>query len=320
LQLQQLSILVLDEADRMLEMGFQADMEAILEHAPKTRQTAFFSATFPRSIETLSAAYQRDPVRVTIATAPSERPDIRQQYVRVEQPDKLTALRTLLAEQSHEAALVFANQKASTLQIERALAEGGISAGSLHGDLLQSERDLVLAKFRNGSIRVLVATDVAARGIDVATLDLVINYDLPTRFDVYLHRVGRTGRAGKAGVAISLVTSREQERIAALEQAHAMSIEPLELAGQLQPPAAGMPAAMRTLRISGGRKQKVRPADILGALTGEGGGLAGTDIGKIEIHDHFSYVAVAKRVSGKAHVGLSSGRIKGRRFQVTLLD
>jgi ATP-independent RNA helicase DbpA len=329
LQLQHLSTLVLDEADRMLDMGFQADMEQILECTPTTRQTVFFSATFPRSIETMSANYQRDPVRVTIADSARERPAIRQWYVEVEQPNKLAALRRLLHQHAHEAALIFANLKVSVAEVEQALTEAGISAAGIHGDLFQSDRDRVLAMFRNGSTRVLVATDVAARGIDVENLDLVINFDLPTRFDVYLHRIGRTGRAGKAGVAISLVTSRERTRVTALEEALNVSLERLprepdaaasaredDAAGPQPTAAAAQQAAMETLRISGGRKQKVRPADILGALTGEAGGLAGAEIGKIEIHDHFSYVAVAKRVSQQAHRGLSEGRIKGRRFQV----
>jgi ATP-independent RNA helicase DbpA len=320
LQLQGLTTLVLDEADRMLDMGFQADMEQILEHTPSTRQTVFFSATFLRSVVELSAKYQRDPVRVTIAAEAPEQPAITQRYVLVEAGAKLSVLTQLLAQ--HDAALVFATQRATVAQIGDALAAAGVSADRLHGEMLQSDRDLVLAKFRNGSTRVLVATDVAARGLDVSGLDLVINYDLPTRFDVYLHRVGRTGRAGERGEAISLVTKSERERVAALEEAHAIRIEPHLIATQPLPPtaASAQPATMRTLRISGGRKQKVRPGDILGALTGEAAGLAGADIGKIEIHDNFSYVAVAAHASHKAERGLSTGRLKGRRFRVEIVD
>lgn len=322
LQLQELSTLVLDEADRMLDMGFQADMEQILEHTPSTRQTVFFSATFLRSVVELSATYQREPVRVTITAEAPEQPAITQRYVLVEAPAKIAALTQLLAQHAHDAALVFANQRATVAQIGDALAAAGVSADRLHGEMLQSDRDLVLAKFRNGSTRVLVATDVAARGLDVSGLDLVINYDLPTRFDVYLHRVGRTGRAGQRGEAVSLVTKSERERVAALEQAHGFSIEQQLLTAEPAPPTAAgaQPAAMCTLRISGGRKQKVRPGDILGALTGEAAGLAGDDIGKIEIHDNFSYVAVAAHASRKAERGLATGRMKGRRFRVEIVD
>lgn len=303
----------------MLDMGFQADMEQILEHTPSTRQTVFFSATFLRFVVELSAKYQRDPERVTIDPTAPERSATLQRYLSVEQPHKLATLTQLLCQHMREAALVFANQRATVNEIAMALAQAGISAEGLHGELEQSERDLVLAKFRNGSTRVLVATDVAARGIDVTGLDLVVNYDLPTRFDVYLHRVGRTGRAGEQGVAISLVTAREAERIPALEQAHQVRIEAIELATGAPRAAVEQLALMTTLRISGGRKQKIRPADILGALTGEAAGLAGQDIGKIEIHDNFSYVAVATHQSQRAARGLSSGRIKGKRFRVQIL-
>jgi ATP-independent RNA helicase DbpA len=282
----------------------------------------FFSATFLRSVLELSAKYQSEPARITIEAPAPERPAITQRYVLVEQANKLGALTQLLVQHAHEAALVFANQRATVNDIEAALTQAGVSADKLHGELEQYDRDLVLAKFRNGSTRVLIATDVAARGIDVAGLDLVINFDLPTRFDLYLHRVGRTGRAGQLGAAISLVTPREQERIAALEQAHQIQIEALELPRAPAPLAAAsrQHATMQTLRISGGRKQKVRPADILGALTGEAAGLAGDDIGKIEIHDNFSYVAVVKHKSKLAERGLSNGRIKGKRFRVQIVE
>ncbi|HKU37550.1 MAG TPA: ATP-dependent RNA helicase DbpA [Polyangiales bacterium] len=320
LQLEQLTTLVLDEADRMLEMGFQEDMEKILEATPAERQTVFFSATFPISIERMSARYQRQPVRVTVADEPAERANIRQAYVLCDQPKKLAALQSLLQRHPHDAALVFANQKVSVAEIAAALSEGGTSAAGIHGDLEQSERDLVLAKFRNGSTRALVASDVAARGIDIQSLDLVVNFDLPTRQDSYVHRIGRTGRAGRAGVAVSLVNARELPTLLAYAQALDVTLERLELTETPAEPSPRTAAAMQTLRVSGGRKQKVRPGDILGALTGEAAGLRGEQIGKIEIHDDFSYVAVEKRVARAAQRGLSEGRIKGKRFRVALVE
>jgi ATP-independent RNA helicase DbpA len=302
-------------------------MAQILAHAPAERQTAFFSATFGRSVEALSAQYQRDAVRVTVASDRSEAAAITHLYATVEQPNKLALLRASSQLQAASSALVFVSLKATVPLVTRALCDAGLSADGLHGDMLQPERDLALAKFRNGSTRVLVATDVAARGIDVESLGLVVNYDLPTRFDVYVHRVGRTGRAGKTGIALSLATPREATRIAALGTALEIRFEPLSqespqlgAAPTAQSTQSHEPAAMQTLRIAAGRKQKLRPADILGALTGEAGGLEGSQIGKIEIHDHFSYVAVAKRVSREAQRGLSTGRIKGRRIPVALLD
>ena len=183
-----------------------------------------------------------------------------------------------------------------------------------------------MAKFRNGSTRVLVATDVAARGIDLENLDLVINFDLPSQPDIYVHRIGRTGRAGKLGLAISFSTPRETGKVSAIEQFTGQSLVVTqrstvprgEKAALSQ--ALGKDAKMATLRISGGRKDKVRPGDILGALTGEAGALNASDVGKIEIHDHFSYVAVSKAVSRDAQQSLSAGRIKGRKFNVTFED
>ncbi len=323
LDLSTIQTLVLDEADRMLDMGFEEDMNAILEAAPKPRQTAFFSATFPHSIETMSKRHQSAPVRLALANDTAPEHEIRQFVMMVEAERKLDTLRWVLEHHPHESALVFANFKASVAEVERALLKVGVSAGSLHGDLEQVDRDRVLAKFRNASTRVLVATDVAARGIDVLGLDLVVNYELPGKPEIYVHRIGRTGRAGRTGVAISFVTSKEREKLDAIE---AFVGAPLPRTKRQQSEFdAERPAAeerrdpkMDTLRISGGRKDKVRPGDILGALTGEAGGLAGTDVGKIEIHDTFSYVAVSRGVSAAALASLTSGRIKGKRFRVIL--
>ena len=319
LQLQDLTTIVLDEADRMLEMGFGEDMAGILDATPPERQTVFFSATYPRSIAAMSEKYQRDPASVTVETPAEERADIGQWYVPAEQPDKLAALTRLLASRPNETALVFANLKVTVAEVAAGLAAAGMNADCIHGDLEQYDRDLVLAKFRNRSTRVLIASDVAARGLDIEGLDLVVNYDLPTRRDVYVHRIGRTGRAGKVGTAVSLVHAREMPRLQAFASELDVELRALPAASAAAAPAAAE-VAMRTLRISAGRKQKVRPGDILGALTGEAGGLAGDQIGKIEIHDHFSYVAVASDVSRRAFRGLSDGRIKGKRFRVELLD
>jgi len=231
----------------------------------------------------------------------------------------------VLAEHPHESALVFCNQKVTVADIASSLADAGVSTDCLHGDLEQFERDRVMAMFRNRSVRVLVATDVAARGIDVEDLDLVVNYDLPSKPDVYIHRIGRTGRAGKVGLAVSLATQRNERAVAAIEERIGAPLERIErdpgdtasardFAKQI-----ARPAEMDTIHITGGRKDKVRPGDILGALTGEAGGLSGKDIGKIEILDRRSYVAVARSVSRKAVKSLQNGRIKGRRFFVELV-
>jgi len=314
---------VLDEADRMLDMGFQADMEKILRALPKKRQTVLFSATFPETIESISRAHQNAAVRVTIDDG--EQPaEIRQLALLAERDKKLSALYWVLAEYAHESALIFCNLKATVAELERALASSGASVDSLHGDLDQFERDQVLARFRNQSVRLLIATDVAGRGIDVQDLDLVINYEMPTQPEVYVHRVGRTGRAGKEGLAVSLITSRDKPRLREIEELTGTSIERVKRDARKDPglvahaKAFARPAPMHTILISGGRKDKVRPGDILGALTGDAGGLDGTDIGKIEIQDRLSYVAVSRAVGRDAVSALNKGRIKGRRFRATL--
>jgi ATP-independent RNA helicase DbpA len=326
LDLSGVTTLVLDEADRMLEMGFAQQMEAILRAAPERRQTVFFSATYPRSITAMTETYQRDPVRLTIAADDDAKPDIRQVGFTVELDQRLPALLGLLRQQAPESAIVFCNLKATVAAVEGALAEAGVSVASLHGNLEQRDRDFVMAKFRNHSTRVLVATDVAARGLDIDGLDLVVNFELPLQPEIYIHRVGRTGRAGKVGLAVSLIGPHDRGLVKSIERATGASVErqpvpSLEAAARVdREPSVAAPAdaKMETLYISGGRKDKVRPGDILGALTGEAGGFAGTDIGKIEIHDRFSYVAIAKERALQAVQKLGAGKIKGKKFKVGL--
>jgi ATP-independent RNA helicase DbpA len=323
LDLRRVATAVLDEADRMLDMGFADEMDGILRALPHFRQTAFFSATFPASIEAMSRLHQRDAVRVTTDEAGAETPQIRQLVIAAEPDDKLPALYHVLAEHPHESALVFCNRKATVADVAGSLASAGVSAGALHGDLEQPDRDRVMAMFRNRSVRVLVATDVAARGIDVADLDLVVNYDLPAQPETYIHRIGRTGRAGKAGLAVSLATARDERRLASIEERTGAPLERMaRAAGRGIDDLArriARDAEMDTIRIAGGRKDKVRPGDILGALTGEAGGLRGEDIGRIETHDRHTFVAVARSVSRKAVESLDRGRIKGRRFRASLV-
>jgi len=321
LDLTGVSMVILDEADRMLDMGFQDDMERILKNAPKSRQTVLFSATFPKTIAAMSRAYQRSPERVTIEEEEQIVPTIRQVVYEVDPENKYNALLWLFQQHQPESAIVFCNLKANVIELSRSLKDAGLSSAGLHGDLEQAERDRVMAKFRNESINVLIATDVAARGIDVADLDMVINYDLPAQADVYVHRIGRTGRAGKKGVAVSFATSREKAKVRAIEDYTKTKLIQ-KTAGTVKDPNEGGPRVlqhdtkMETLYLSAGRKDKMRPGDILGALTGEAGGLPGSAIGKIEIHDRFSYVAVSKNVAALALQRLRDGRVKGRRVRV----
>jgi ATP-independent RNA helicase DbpA len=313
-----LATVVLDEADRMLDMGFREDMERILSATPPRRQTVLFSATFPPDIEALSRTFQKDPVRVTVESAEAP-PDIRQLRYDCAPEDKPTLLLRLLRQYQPVSAIVFCNLKVTVAELAKTLAQAGVSVDGLQGDLEQSERDKVMAKFRNHSTRVLIATDVAGRGIDVEALDAVINFDLPMQPEPYVHRIGRTGRAGRTGLALALVTPRDERKVEAIEAATGVKLErgDVETLPSADPRnAVSLGSEWETLLISAGRKDKMRPGDILGALTGEAGGLKATDVGKIEILDRWSYVAVARRVARVAFQALSEGRIKGRRLRI----
>ncbi|WNG43251.1 ATP-dependent RNA helicase DbpA [Archangium minus] len=313
-----LSTVVLDEADRMLDMGFREDMERILRETPPTRQTVLFSATFPPDIEALSRTFQKEPARVTVVEAEAA-PDIQQLRYSCAPEEKTALLLRILRHHQPAAAIVFCNLKATVVELTRALVSARVSADGLQGDMEQSERDNVMAKFRNHSTRILIATDVAGRGIDVEALDAVINFDLPSQPEPYVHRIGRTGRAGRTGLAISLVTPQDERKVEGIEQATGVKLE--RASPETLPPAdaasgGALESEWETLLISAGRKDKMRPGDILGALTGEAGGLKASDIGKIDIHDRHAYVAVSRRVARVALQRLREGRIKGRKYWI----
>lgn len=321
-ELTYLRTLVLDEADRMLDMGFADEVQAILQETPSTRQTVFFSATFPAEIKAWSRKFQIEPKHIRIEAQGETAPAIRQFMLAAEPEEKQRLLLRVLKTMPGNA-IVFFNQKVTVAEAARALETREISAAALHGDLEQRDRDRVLAMFRNGSRRVLLATDVAARGLDIANLDLVICFDVPHEPAAYTHRIGRTGRAGQAGLAVSLADLDERQRLHefAAHGEFEISLIKLEELQRQRPKADDVGGApMQTLYISGGRKDKLRPGDILGALTGEAGGLGAADIGKIEIHDKFSYVAVARSRAASAAQRLKTGKIKGRKFLVKLVD
>lgn len=324
LDLSHLRSLVLDEADRMLDMGFEEDMKQILKSAPAQRQTMLFSATFPPSLDAICSNYLQSPVRVTVDTATHDAPEIEQIVYEIGRDDKIDTLTRILTDIRPKSALVFCNLKVRANEIAEALAQRGVRSAALHGDLDQNERDMAMTKFRNRSVQVLVATDVAARGLDVEALDLVVNLDLPIKPEVYVHRIGRSGRAGRSGVAISLMLPREKSKIAAIEEFAGVKLQrrstaALPSTGDNRTLAASGGAAMVTIAINGGRKDKLRPGDILGALTGEAGGLDGSQIGKIEIQDRVAYVALAQDIARTALKCLQEGRIKGRKFSVSLI-
>lgn len=323
LKLGSVRTVVLDEADRLLDMGFGAEVGEILDALPMDRQNVLFSATIPESLSAISGAFREDTLRITIETPTEAKSRIRQLQLVAAPEDHFQALCWLLHSHAHESALIFCNFKASVAALVDDLARAGLSADRLDGDLDQFQRDQVLARFRNQSLHLLVATDIAGRGLDVEGLDLVINFELPSKPEIYMHRIGRTGRAGRQGVAISLASSANAPQLTAAAKLSG------ETPGMLTRDASNDPGLdsllgglarrpkMATIQISGGRKDKIRAGDILGALTGEAGGLRGNDIGMIELQDQLAYVAVTRSLVGKAVMRLNLGRIKGKRFRAT---
>ena len=316
LKLENIKQLVLDEADRMLDMGFVDALKVVLNACPEARQTLLFSATYPDEIKKISAHCQKDPHEVHVESVHSDG-NIQQHFYELRDGDqKEVAVQKLLAHFKPQSSIVFCNTKIQCQEVCDLLRAQRINALALHGDLEQRERDQVLVRFANKSCSVLIATDVAARGIDVKGLDAVINVELAHDSEVHIHRIGRTGRAGESGLALSLIAPKELGRLNRLED---YLQKPIVLENLPENDGViGVAPEMVTLNIDGGKKDKVRPGDIIGALTKEAG-LPFEKIGKIDIFEFCAYVAVHQSIAKQALQHLQDGKIKGRKFRARKL-
>jgi len=318
LTLEALGTLVLDEADRMLDMGFLDDIASVARQCPGTRQTLLFSATYPEGIEKLARQFLRDPVQIRLEEKPAEN-RIQQRFYEVTRANRFETVALLLNHFRPVSTLAFCNTKQQCKELVAYLQQQGFSVLALYGELEQRERDQVLAQFANRSCPVLVATDVASRGLDITQLEAVINVTITPDPEVHVHRIGRTGRAGEAGLALSLASMDEMGAVGRIEQyqQQASVWHPRE---DLPPTGQGpLLSPMRTLLILGGRKEKIRPGDVLGALTGAEGGFTREQVGKITVTEFSTFVAVQRGIADEALRLLNTGRVKGKSVKARLL-
>ena len=318
LDLQALNTLVLDEADRMMDMGFFEDIATVARQCPPQRQTLLFSATYPEGIGKLAERFMKTPQRITVQ-AQHEESRIVQYWYEVGNHERLHAVSQLLDHFRPQSTLAFCNTKQQCRDLVAVLQAQGFSALALFGELEQRERDQVLVQFANRSCSVLVATDVAARGLDIAQLEAVVNVDVTPDAEVHIHRIGRTGRAGAEGLALNLASMDEMGSVGKIEQLQGRESTWRPLSELT--PGSGEPLRppMSTLQIVGGRKEKIRAGDVLGALTGEAG-FTREQVGKINVNEFSTYVAVDRRIAREAAHRLSTGRVKGKSVKVRLLD
>ncbi|PCJ42834.1 MAG: ATP-dependent RNA helicase DbpA [SAR86 cluster bacterium] len=317
LHLNTVETLVLDEADRMLDMGFHDEIMQIIGKTAVSRQTLLFSATYPDGIKKISDIVQRDPVDIRVE-ASHHSPDIDQIFFQVEKSERVEMLFKVIAHYQPKSSLVFCNTKQQCQELAEELRQHDLHVLALHGDLEQFERDQVLTQFAGKSSSILIATDVAARGLDVKELAAVINFELSHDPEIHIHRIGRTARAGSKGLAVSLFTDSERRRLQAIEEYQGSSAEIASTSTLKIPKNLKLYPPMITLFVNGGRKEKVRAGDLLGALTASGE-IAGEQIGKITLFDKVAYVAIEQKVAKLALTILADGKIKGRKFRVRLL-
>ncbi|MBU0750598.1 MAG: ATP-dependent RNA helicase DbpA [Gammaproteobacteria bacterium] len=316
IDLSRVRTLVLDEADRMAGMGFFDEIKGIVRACPAERQTLLFSATYPDDMRKASAAFLDQPEELKV-TAAEDATRVEQRFYAVAHEKRNAAVAHLLAHFRPESTLAFCNTRIHCRELAAELRAQGFSALALHGELEQRERDELLVQFANRSCSVLVATDVAARGLDIRTVDAVINVDVAKDTEVHIHRIGRTGRGDTVGMALSLCALSERKWVKLIEAWQRGPVRWFELA-ELTAAGDTLQAPMATLHILGGRRDKLRPGDLLGALTGVAG-LNKDQVGRIDVFDESCYVALDRRVAERALRSLADAGIKGRRFRLKLL-
>jgi len=318
INLKTVQTLVLDEADRMVDMGFYDDIYDIVAATPTRRQTLLFSATYPDDIRQASEQLLRDPVEIKVESQHAAN-HIEQLFYLVTPEGRNTAVATLLHHYQPTSTIAFCNTKIHCRELTEELHAQGISALALHGDLEQRDRDEVLIRFANQSCSVLVATDVAARGLDIQTLGAVINVDVSKDTEVHIHRIGRTGRAGEKGLALSLATPGEKKWVKLIEEYQGEPASWGDIHALEAGPERDLQAPMMTICIMGGKKDKLRPGDLLGALTADLG-LKKEQVGKINVSEFVTYVAIDRQVAEKTVDRLSRTNIKGRQFRMRIID
>jgi ATP-independent RNA helicase DbpA len=275
-----------------------------------------FSATIPQSIREISRDLQRDPLDITLHGEPDET-TIEQTFFEVEAQQKVATLEALLLQYRPESAVVFCNTREAVRAVAGELAAHKFAVLALHGELDQRDREEMLVRFANRSCTVLIASDVAARGLDITDLPMVINFDIAASADTHLHRIGRTGRAGRRGVALSLCTPRESSRVKQIEDRLG---EPLLWSNPTSPTeSTPLLAPFATIAVDAGRQQKLRPGDLLGALTGDAG-IPAAAVGKIDVFPTRTYVAIARDWHEEALQRLRTGKIKGRTLRVRRIE
>jgi len=321
---------VLDEADEMLDLGFLEDVETILSRCPSGRQTALFSATMPPEIRKLAEKRMFDPITIKVRAATLTIDTVDQSYIEVSDRDKPDALARVLKAEDPEQAIIFARTKIGVDRLARRLGDAGIRVKALHGDMSQGSRDGVMIAFKGGRERLLVATDVAARGLDISGVTHVVNYDIPNSPDVYVHRIGRTGRVGRSGRAITLITPKQRRELEAIEkhaktEIHPWSTEVVAVAPNgdretrrprhTKPRKAAVDGEVVKLIVSGGRAQGLEPADVIGAIV-DNSHLEGEDIRNVRVLERFSFVEVPAARSREVIDKVSGSAVRGTKLRL----